>query len=379
MRKHLALTVLILVVLSIMVSCAKDPDPVFRTVTIKNESETVGTEKVKDGDTYALPKEYKGIENLQGWKIGDDETVYEGGHEIKVTEDITINAYTLQPYFDYEDLGEFGWEVTLKDEYRNTVTDVVIPSSYEGKPVVMVDGFDKAVNMTSVTFPDTLIAISGFYNCTSLKSVVIPKSVTVLGDGCFCNCTSLESVTFEEGSELEAIGKDGCFQNSKITSITLPEGLESIGASCFAGCSQLTSISIPNSVYEMEYSVFSRINDKAVITIDRVENSIVEDDTYDWGTPSTATITWTGKKTTYTITYKPNGATGESFTTEAVDFGTKVTIESLPEGWAKEGYTFDGWHQRQDGDTHYSKDYVAGEEYTGPTMTLYAQWVPSKS
>ena len=395
MKKHLALTVLILIVLSIMVSCGEDP--FFHSITIKNDGETLGTETVRNGSKYTLPKEYKGIENLSGWTIDDDETVYDPGQEITVTKNITINAYTVQPYFDYNYLEDYGWEVTLLDEYRDTVTDVVIPSSHEGEPVVYVDKFDNATNLVSVTVPSSvlvingfnnctkleritfkedsqLMVISGFYKCTSLKSIVIPKSVTGLGDGCFSNCTSLESVTFEEGSLLRIIGKDGCFENTKITSITLPEGLESIGAGCFEGCSELTSIFIPNSVYEMDYDVFSNINANAVITIDRVKNSIVENQTYDWGTPSTVKITWTGKTTTYTVTYDPNGATGESYTTEVKTYGDSITIDNCPTDWVKEGHTFDGWHQREDGDTAYSKDYAAGETYSGPTTTFYAQW-----
>ena len=173
MKKHLALTVLILFVLSIVVSCGEDP--FFHTITIKKDGETLGTETVRDGSKYTLPKEYKGIGNLSGWTIDDDETVYDLGQEITVTKDITINAYTVQPYFDYVDLGEDynGWEVTLKDEYLETVTDVVIPSSYEGKPVIYVFGFNNATNLVSVTFPSTVEFIYGFNRCEKLEKITV--------------------------------------------------------------------------------------------------------------------------------------------------------------------------------------------------------------
>jgi hypothetical protein len=128
-------------------------------------------------------------------------------------------------------------------------------------------------------------------------------------------------------------------------------------------------------VYEISDSAFYKINENVTIKVDRVKGSIFNGESKVWKLAAENYVTWSGKKTTYTITYRPNGATGESITTEAVDFGTEVTIMNLPDGWAKEGSTFDGWHQRQDGDTTYSKDYAAGEKYTGPTMTLYAQWV----
>ena len=400
MKKHLALTVLILIVLSLFVSCGEDP--FFHSITIKNDGETLGTETVRNGSKYTLPKEYKGIENLSGWTIDDDETVYDPGQEITVTKDITINAYTVQPYFDYEDLGEDynGWMVTLKDEYLETVTDVVIPSTYEGKKVIDVRGFNDAVKLTSVTIPSTvqsiyfafdncpklekvifkadsqLEGILGFSNCTSLKSIVIPKSVTILGDGSFYNCTSLESVTFEDGSLLRGLA-GGCFGNSKITSITLPEGLGYIGSGCFSGCSNLTTVYLPNSVYEISHSAFSNLNENATITIDRVKDSILDDKADKWVSTYVNSDSWSGKKTTYTITYEPKGATGESITTEAVDFGTDVTIEDCPSGWVKDGCTFDGWHTDSTGRDGYGKKFEAGTKYYGPTITLYAQWKAS--
>ena len=436
MKKHLALTVLILIVLSIVVSCGEDPffhhvtiknagetlgtetvrdgskytlpkeykgienlsgwtidddetvydlgqeitvtkditinavtvKIVYHTVTIKNDGESVGTEKVKDGDSYTLPREYEGIENLQGWTIGDDKTVYDLGQKITVTGDITINAVTLQPYFNYKISGTYC-TVSLKDEYRTTVTDVVIPSSYEGITVYEVTGFDNAVNLESVTFPDTIKYISGFSGCTSLKSVVIPKSVKGLSGSTFYNCTSLESVTFENGSQLSYIDRSNCFANTKIKSITLPEGLTFIGAGTFSNCKDLTSIFIPNSVYEIGSGICAGINANATITIDRVKDSIVTGTYHSWGTESTVTFTWTGATTTYTVTYRPNGATGESYTTEVKAYGEAITIDSCP--WTREGYTFKCWNTESRG---YETSYNPNDSYSGPTTNLYAIW-----
>ena len=401
MKKHLALTVLILIVLSIVVSCGEDP--FFHHVTIKNDGETLGTETVRDGSKYTLPKEYKGIENLSGWTIDDDETVYDPGQEITVTKDITINAYTVQPYFDYEYLKGYGWEVTLLDEYRDTVTDVVIPASHEGEPVVSVGGFDNATNLVSVTFPSSVLvvdsfnnctklekitfkegaqvsAIMGFYNCTSLKSVVIPQSVTVIGDGCFYKCTSLESVTFEEGSLLTAIGKDGCFAYSKITSIAFPERLEEIGGGCCSYCSNLTTISIPNSVYEISDSAFSNINESAKITVDRKKGSIYNNEAVEWELGKDETLVeWSDKKTTCVVHYSTvYGQTeGEDFDSEIYDFGTEITIAECPSTWKMTGKVFKGWHTRSDYDPSHGRSITNGQAYSGPTITLYPIWEAS--
>lgn len=42
----------------------------------------------------------------------------------------------------------------------------------------------------------TSIGSEAFYNCESLKNVVLPNSITFIGDHAFYNCYSLESITF---------------------------------------------------------------------------------------------------------------------------------------------------------------------------------------
>ena len=58
-----------------------------------------------------------------------------------------------------------------------TVTDihVVIPSTYNGKPVIGIQP-------------------SAFWNCNSLVSITIPSSVTSIGGSAFDGCTSLGSI-----------------------------------------------------------------------------------------------------------------------------------------------------------------------------------------
>lgn len=46
-----------------------------------------------------------------------------------------------------------------------------------------------------------------FANCSSLKSVKIPSSITNIDAGCFVNCTSLTDLSFDEGSQLSEIGE----------------------------------------------------------------------------------------------------------------------------------------------------------------------------
>ena len=97
-----------------------------------------------------------------------------------------------------------------------------------------------------VVIPDSVTSIGeyAFYNCSGLTSVTIPDSVTSIGDYAFCNCSGLKAVTI--GNGVTNIGGrvfEGC---SGLTSVTIPDSVTSIDSQAFTGCSKLydtTSIS----------------------------------------------------------------------------------------------------------------------------------------
>ena len=98
------------------------------------------------------------------------------------------------------------------------------------------------------------IEASAFFHCGRLKSVTLPDSVTSIGNGAFMRC-ALEYITLPDG--LKSIG--GCAFDSceKLKAITLPEGLKSIGEAAFGGCSELKSITLPEGLEGIEAFVFS--------------------------------------------------------------------------------------------------------------------------
>ena len=109
------------------------------------------------------------------------------------------------------------------------------------------------IDLSGVT--DTEMPSSTFSGKSSLKSIVLPESLTSIGDGAFSSCSSLTSITIP--NSVTSIGNNAFYNCSSLTSITIPNSVTSIGGSAFSFCKSLTSITIPNSVTSIEDYAFS--------------------------------------------------------------------------------------------------------------------------
>ena len=114
----------------------------------------------------------------------------------------------------------------------------------------------KNTSVTSVVIPNSVTSVgnNAFYNFSSLTSITIGTSVTSIGSGAFTGCTSLTSIILVDG--LPAIGS-GWFAGIPVTSITIPNSVTSIGESAFSYCTGLTSITIPSSVTSIGSGAFT--------------------------------------------------------------------------------------------------------------------------
>ena len=103
-------------------------------------------------------------------------------------------------------------------------------------------------SLTSVTIPDSVTSIGeyAFRDCNSLASITIPNSVTSISYCVFLNCSSLTSITIP--NSVTSIGDYAFSWCTGLSSVTIPDGVTSIGERAFSYCTGLTSITIPDGV-----------------------------------------------------------------------------------------------------------------------------------
>ena len=146
--------------------------------------------------------------------------------------------------------------------YSGTATKVIISDTYEGVPVKVIykEAFKNNDKITKVLIPDSVTEIgdNAFDDCESLKSVTIPDSVTTIGDWAFDSCDSLESVTI--GDSVTTIGYYAFWYCTSLESVTIPDSVTEIGSSAFSGCTSLTSVTVKNAAASIGSSAFSGCN-----------------------------------------------------------------------------------------------------------------------
>lgn len=94
----------------------------------------------------------------------------------------------------------------------------------------------------ALVIPNSVTSIGdyAFRGLTKLTSVIVGNAVTTIGDNAFNYCTGLTSVTL--GSSVATIGSQAFASCTSLPSITLPKSVKSINNSAFASCSKLTTV-----------------------------------------------------------------------------------------------------------------------------------------
>ena len=151
--------------------------------------------------------------------------------------------------------------------YVGTSKRVRIASEYKGLPVTNIysSAFENS-NITTVIIPDSVTTIGdgAFDYCYALTSVTIGDSVTSIGSSAFTHCSSLTSVTIPDS--VTTIGDFAFEYCDYLTNVTIPDSVTTIGDYAFSNCSSLTSVTIGDSVTTIGNYAFSYCSSLTSVT-----------------------------------------------------------------------------------------------------------------
>lgn len=157
----------------------------------------------------------------------------------------------------YFTVNETGETITGLSDVGKTQTNIIIPYKINGVIITSIGPyvFRKCYSLKSVIIPDSITYIDqyAFAFSTGLTSVTMSKNVTCIIHDTFHGCTGLKSINIPDGVTSIDIA---AFKECNFTSINIPDSVTSIGKAAFHGCTGLKSINIPDSVTSIGVDAF---------------------------------------------------------------------------------------------------------------------------
>lgn len=139
-----------------------------------------------------------------------------------------------------------------------TVSKIIIPETFNGRPVVAVSDFRFYEALTEIKIPASVkkIDYQAFYVCTGLINVEIAEGLTHIDSGAFENCGALAEITIP--ASVISIGGRAFYGCTNLQKIVFRQNsiLENLGYNAFKDCAKLTDITLPDNVLTVSEGVF---------------------------------------------------------------------------------------------------------------------------
>ena len=266
----------------------------INTVSVKN----IRSLTVPDTLTVIEPGALQFAEYLTEIRIAEDHPVlaFEDGVLYNRKDGILL-LYLRSNTAEHFDVPEGIREIENLAFFRARLVSVRIPGSVER---IGRESFYQCTALTDVALSEGLktIETDAFTNCDRLNRIVIPASVTGIGESVFTDSrlqefevaqdnpvfavsggalinvrdgvliayptqAAAESCVIPEG--VTRIGSFAFYRAHHLKQIVFPDGLLEIGRGAFLSCDHLTAIDLPDSVIRLEDSAFGGNSDAEVL------------------------------------------------------------------------------------------------------------------
>jgi hypothetical protein len=148
-----------------------------------------------------------------------------------------------------------GVSVAAKSS-KETVGDIIIPDTYNGKKVVA-------------------IATNGFKNHYGITGLKISNNVIDIGNSAFEGCSGIIEITMGDGVTTIGINAfKGCWRLRALTGANIGAKVTRIRSSAFEGCSALERVWIRDSVKNIDDKAFNNCNKLNRINFQRVDTVV---------------------------------------------------------------------------------------------------------
>lgn len=240
--KKCMICVIVMICIIVTISSCDSAD-----ITSSNSSDEDTSIVVEISDDSRVASEQPGVIDLP-WEIPEDIENPSQGLELSLT-------YTKEQGDVYVVTG-IG---TCED------TDLVIPSTVDGVPVVEIESRafygNKQIQSLYCGNRVTKIGDYAFGAASNLKKIIIPDSVVSIGDEAFCNSGVAD---LEIGDRVQEFG-EGVFQMcGSLRSVKLPYCLTVLSENTFNFCSALTEVELSPNTVSIEKQAFEGAGLKSI-------------------------------------------------------------------------------------------------------------------
>ena len=139
------------------------------------------------------------------------------------------------------------------------IKEILIPNSVTE---IGDQAFGYCISLTKIIIPDSVIKIGvgAFEDCNSLESAIISSNATIMERWIFSGCKSLKGIVIPNG--VIKIGAEAFINCDSLKEILIPfsNNIKQIGSFIFKNCQELKKIDIPKSIIYISCYAFNNSN-----------------------------------------------------------------------------------------------------------------------